>query len=260
MSIQNIYVILFLILVIIISQIFAIILSINIIREGICLNDCEKVAYDYKNATVPQCKQLVIELLNQTDAATIETDIIDPFITSINKYILQKYPTFSEIQQINNNNYITPIKTYFTDFSGIQYHTNQDILDNMVNDPNFDTNLNYVRTNNSSNNMISLTTNQKTIINTVKTLYINDMSGISTAPQELITLTNKFLQDISGKCIEFKNRCENYYTEQSLIEMIKQELAEPTSEVKDPRYKNASSSFHKVSNYIHKAKNGTLTS
>ena len=267
MSIQNIYVVFFLILVIIISQIFAIILSINMIREGICLPDCGNVNYDYDNTIIPPCKKIVIKLLDKRDAETIETEIINSFITNINNYIVQKYTFFNIIESINNNNnnnnnnIITPIRKYFTDFSGIQYHTNQDILDNMVNDPNFETNLNYVQSNNSSIiNMRSLNVNEKQIIITVKESYLIDMSGISTAPANLITLTNKFLQDISGKCIEFKNRCDDYYTEQSLIEMINQELAEPTAEVTEQRYKNYSSSFHKVSNYIYKSKNGTLLS
>jgi hypothetical protein len=265
MGSKNIYIILLLILVIIISQIFAIILSISRIPliEGIetsdCLPDCANVEYDYNTNTIPPCKGINVKVLKKTDATTLGLPIINNFISNINTYLNTQYNFDISINKILNNTNPSKIEInkYFTDFSGMNYHSNQDILDNMAIDQNFNSNINNFTYANPSIDIINNITNQKMIypIQNTKNDIINIIntynSDIANTPQALITIYTNFLQDISGMCISLQNKCTKYYTDQNLLSIVKTELEEPT-------YNGLSSSFHKVSDYIFKAINGTL--
>lgn len=268
MQTKNIYVILLLILVIIVSQIFGMILSMSKNIEGLdtdtsgCIPDCADVEYDYNTNTIPPCKSINVKVLKQSDANTLGVPIINTFISNMNTYLNTQYNFDTSINKILNktNPSKTTINKYFTDFSGINYHSNQDILDNIANDPSFNSNINdftytspifYPVLNNQqyqNNNQPTpeIKTNIINIINKYK-------SDIANPPQQMIAIYTNFLQDISGMCISLQNKCQKYYTDQNLLAIIKSELEEPT-------YSGISSSFHKVSEYIFKASNGTLTS
>lgn len=259
MGVKNSYVILLLILVIIISQIFAMILAIPItpLIEGLdtskCLPDCSDVKYDYNKNTIPPCKALNVKTLKKMDAITIGLPIINNFIFNINTYLNTQYNFDISINNILNNKNPSQkiINAYFTDFSGINYHTNQDILDNMANDPNFNTNL-------TGFTYLSMTPDQiqsqpyptpeiKANISNIINTYTSDIANPS---QTLITIYTNFLQDMSGMCIQTQQKCTKYYSDQNLISLINAELEEPT-------YSGTSSSFHKISEYVYKIINGT---
>jgi hypothetical protein len=270
MQIKNIYVILILILVIIISQTFKLILELPLLREGLdtsgCLPDCENVQYDYDTNTIPECKKINVKLLKSSDATTIGLPIINTFISNMNNYINTKYSFDISVNQILNNTNPSQIEMnkYFTDFSGINYNSNQDILDNIISDPKFTNNLNIFTYPTPNIDII----NQNQVVDPdkpqenyptpdVKISILNIInqynSDIKDPPKPIITIYTNFLNDISGMCIQLQNKCNKYYTDENLLSMINSELDEPT-------YSGISSSFHKVSEYIYKSINGTLTS
>jgi len=121
MQIKNIYILLMLCMVIIISQTFAVILALPVLREGVvsdCLPSCKDVNYDYDNSSIPPCKALNIQLLTQEDAKKYGLPIITNFTNNINNYINTNYK-FDTIKTIQNNN--------------IKIYTGENIKDNRTN-------------------------------------------------------------------------------------------------------------------------------
>jgi hypothetical protein len=260
MSQKFMYVLLLLLVIIFISQSFSLILSLFVIREGLdqCLPSCDDISYDYNKNEIPPCTQMNIELLKPTDARKYGIPIIKQFETSMNNYINNNYQYTSLILPLKNKNIIIPtgisstqnlnqikINKYFTDFSGIGFKTNQDILDNMALDSEFNTTINefnYSLDTDSPNSTIK----QRVITNITnyKKESLSDTPGYA-------SIYTQFLQDMSKMCLMIEQKCPGYYTENNLKTLI-------SNEKKTPIYYGENSSFHKISEYIFSSINGTL--
>ena len=280
MSEKFLYMLILLLLVIFVSQAFFMIMSMAVLREGntdssSCLPLCSDISVNFNAASsdemIQDCKQLNTGLLTSTDARNYGIPIINTFDASINNYLDQTY-SFTTIikplyninikkQTTLNGNYSEQlneeqikINKYFTDFSGILVSTNQDILDNMANDSTFSTTIQNFRYSLEQDNNRT-PPNKDEIIK--KTIGRNEYKGYKserTNPSStLVSIYNTFLQDISGMCDSINRKCTGYYQEEPLMNLIKDEM-------KNPTYYGPNSSFHKLSNYIQKSRNGTLTS
>lgn len=277
MTDQFIYVMLLLFLVIFVSQSISVILAIPILREGLeCLPNCEDVSYNKLTSETPKCKALKVGVLNSTDAKKLCVPKVDIFTKNINTYLDNQYQFTSLIKPLYNTNIklqsvnintstssssnensgsldntqqIT-INKYFTDFSGItSYVTNQDILDNMANDTEFNKIIDEF---NYSLDQKSPTTTTKQNIKTMITNYSNDRT---TPPVEFSNNYKQILNDISAIVIDIDRRCDANnpdYLEENLKQIINNEI---TTTV----YFGTSSSFHKIANYVSDAIAGKLT-
>jgi len=260
MSEKFLYVLLLLLVIIFVSQTFSFILSLSTMREGLdeCLPSCNDVSYNYTTSTIPPCSKINILLLKPGDATAQGVPIINTFINSINNYLNNTYKITSlilplqnpniniqkGISSIQNTNQIK-INKYFTDFSGMNFHSNQDILDNMILDPKFNTIINDFKYSLDQNNPNSTTKqNIMTNIEKYKTESLSPIPGYS-------SIYTKFLQDMSGMCLSFERKCPGYYTDHNLKTLIENELQTPT-------YYGSSSSFHKIAEYVFQSINGTL--
>jgi hypothetical protein len=234
------------------------------VREGLagstCLPNCSDVTYDYNTNTIPPCKELKSGLLTSADAKSFKDMSLNYYKTAINKYLNSKYnynslilplknekinfPAVANIPSLKNNEQIV-INSYFTEPSGVLFTTNQDVLDNIINNTNFSKTLpNFKYSLDSSKPSTSLKTTINNTINQYKTDSLNP-------PEEIKIIINEFIQDISGFTKQIDSRCDNYYTETNLLSLI-------DSEIKSPSYYGPNSSFHKLSNYIMEALSGKL--
>jgi len=268
MTDRFIYILLLLLLVIFVSQSFSVILAIPILREGFeCLPNCEDISYNELTGEIPKCKGVKIGVLSVKDAKTLCVPKIDTFTSNINTYLDNQYQFNSLIKPLYNtniklqtvnfnnssnnensgssdNNQQIAINKYFTDFSGISnYITNQDILDNMVNDPEFNKIIDEF---NYSLDQKSPTTVTKQNIKTMITNYSNDRT---TPPVEFSNKYKQILNDISGIINEIDRRCDANnpdYLEENLKQII-------NNEITTTKYYDTSSSFHIIANYINDA-------
>jgi hypothetical protein len=224
MSKKFYYILVLLILIIFVSQSISIILSIPFFREGFeCLPKCEDVSLNPLTGAIPNCKGPDIKFLNITDANSLCVPKINKFISNITTYLnneyqfntfvkplydinkkLQSFPSIKLITSLNSaNNNITK---YFTDFSGISsFTTNQDILDNMANDDNFNNNIdifgNFFNTGNNNKKMKNMIGNIKNIIERYK-------KDRTTPSDEFKNIYKNFLNDISSVISQIENRCD----------------------------------------------------
>ena len=269
MSAKFLYMLILLLLVIFVSQAFFMIMSMAVLREGntdssSCLPLCSDISVNFNAASsdemVQDCKQLNTGLITSTDARIYGIPIINTFDASINNYLDQTYSFTTIITPLQNSNIQKQnelvrtdnteqikINKYFTDFSGILVSTKQDVLDNMANDSTFSDTI--------TNFKYSLNPNQpsdesKKQIKDKISIYKSERTNPSST---LVSIYNTFLQDISGMCDSINRKCTGYYQEEPLMNLIKDEM-------KNPTYYGPNSSFHKLSNYIQKSRNGTLTS
>jgi hypothetical protein len=260
---KYIYSILLLILVIVVSQIFAVILSIPVLKEGLeCLPRCQDISFNptKENPNVPPCKKLIAKLLTADDASSGGQLVISKFITNINNYIEQKYkfstlflplynlkitfPNAGASAGIQNNEQIK-INKFFTDFSGIVHSTNQDILDNMTNDANFGEILDKFK---YSQNKTTPSANIKENVKNTLTQYKTDRD--KPAP-ELSSIYKQMMEDMSNYNISLQKRCNDYYTDKNFQTII-------DTENNASKYYGNTSSFHRLDSYINDAMNGKL--
>jgi hypothetical protein len=156
MTKKNLYVIVLLLLILFVSLSFYYILNFNkILREGLCLPNCDKTGINTTTGEIPKCTPVKLDFLKSSDATKIYSKCITPFIKSINEEMKQNYK-YDVIQTLYNENiYITnqgpanqkqgsvgnqgalipnenqiKINSYFTDFSN--NITLQDKMDNLV--------------------------------------------------------------------------------------------------------------------------------
>lgn len=273
MSSKFLYMLILLLLVIFVSQAFFMIMSMAVLREGntdssSCVPLCSDISVNFNAASsdemIQDCKQLNTGLLTSTDARNYGIPIINTFDASINNYLDQNYSFTTIIKPLQNpiikkqtteNGYYSEqpneeqikINKYFTDFSGILVSTKQDVLDNMANDSTFSDTIDNFRYSLEQDNR---TPPNKNVIKEKISNYKSERTNPSTT---MVSIYNKFLQDISGMCDTINRKCSGYYQEQLLMNLIKDEM-------KNPTYYGPNSSFHKLSNYIQKSRNGTLTS
>jgi len=264
MTDKFLFVILLLILVILVAEAFAVVLSIPILREGLasstCLPNCSDVTYDYNTNTIPPCKELKTGLLTSADAKSFKDGSLNYYKTAINTYLDSKYnykslilplknstinfPAIEKIASLKNTQQIV-INSYFTEPSGVLFITNQDVLDNIIKDTNFSKTLtDFKYSLDSSKPSQSLKTTINNTINQYKTDSLNP-------PEEIKVIINQLIQDISGFTKYIDSRCDNYYTETNLLSLI-------DTEAKSPTYYGSSSTFHKLSNYIMDSVSGKL--
>jgi len=258
---KYIYSILLLVLVVILSQIFAIIMMIPMIREGLeseCLPNCKDISLnmsDGKTVVIPKCKKLVAKQLTAEDALKSGEPIVTRFTNEITNHLNQEYqfnklfsPLYNttikisygntEIENIPQIN----INKYFTDFSGISVHTNQDILDNMAEDSGFKSTLNAFKY--TTNNQNPTTQVKKQIIELLDK-YKEDRSK---GKPKFFSMYDTFIKDMTKLYEAIQSRCKNYYSDEVL-----KSIAEDTTV-----YYGKSSSFHRLSNYIVDAISGKL--
>jgi hypothetical protein len=269
MTDKFIYIILLLLLVIFVSQSISVILAIPILREGYeCLPNCEDVSYNELTGEIPKCKGVKIGVLSVKDAKTLCVPKVDTFTTNINKYLDNQYNFTSLIKPLYNTNIKLQsvsfnssssnnentgsldniqqmaINKYFTDFSGITpYVTNQDILDNMANDTEFNKIIDEF---NYSLDQKTPTTTTKQNIKTIITNYSNDRT---TPPVELSKNYKEILNDISGIINDIDRRCDSNnpdYLEENLKQIN-------NNEITNTKYYGKESSFHIIANYINDA-------
>lgn len=259
MSEKFLYLLLLLIIIIFVSQAFYLILSLPIIEgaEETCLPSCDSVTYDTVKNEIPPCSPMKIELLKPADAISLGIPIIQNFKNSMDNYINGTYNFNTLILPLNNTNINLPTGTinmsqfmmnaYFGDISGIHFKSNQDILDNMADLSQYDLKklIDDFRYSADITKPTAITkSNIKTNIENYKTDSRLTVPGYA-------SIYTQFLQDMSGMCIKLDNRCPGHYTEDTLKRMI-------IDEINTPKYYGQTSSFHKVSEYIYQAINGTL--
>jgi len=254
MHAKYIYSILLLLLVIFVSQIFAVILSIPVLIEGLseCLPNCEDISLNLdtsKEFALPDCKKVNAKLLTSADASEKGNPQVQSFISKINSHVEQQYQfsklflplknTNTGVSGIKNMEQININKT-FTDFSGIVHHTHQDILDNMVNDPTFDstiTTFKYSLDKDNPSDEVKTSIKQK--LSEYKKEREKDTPAFSSVYMD-------FIKGLSNMLKSIQDKCKDYYTDQNLQTIVDDHL-------KYPKYYDNKSSFHLLDSYINDA-------
>jgi len=253
---KYIYSILLLVLVIILSQIFAMILSIPILREGLedgCLPECKDISLNMSDgkAVIPDCKKIIAKQLTPEDATKSGLPIVNTFLTNITNHLNEKYRFTELIFQLKNaNTNITQgdgfrknteqvaINKYFTDSS-----TNQDVLDNMAEDTkNFETILREFHYSLDKDNPT------QEIKNTIIAQINSYKEERQKSKPNFSDIYNKFIGDMKKLYNELNSRCKDYYSDEVLNSIIND----------TPSYYGKNSTFHRLYNYIDDAIHGKL--
>jgi len=230
------------------------------LREGLedgCLPQCKDVSLNMTGgkAVVPKCKKIVAKQLMAEDARALGLSSINEFTNKINGYLNEKYnfntlflPLYNLNTTITTANGTIPnipqinINKYFTDFSGISTHVNQDILDNMLGDPEFKSTLVSLKYTFDNNNPTSQ----------VKNKVIEQLDNYKEqrikSPPDFSLIYDTFIQDMSKLYESLKSRCKNYYTDEILNSIVNDNSI----------YYGKNSSFHRLDNYINDAILGKL--
>ena len=244
---RKLYVLVLLLLIIFVSISFSLIINI---REGLCLPSCDNVKIDPTNVEIPDCSPTEIKMLQSNDASKIESEIIIPFIKTIDNKIKLDY-SYHLIETLyntptQNEKFIVKkaadlkMKSYFTDFSN--NITLQDKMDNLV------LNISEIETNLIFKDNIK----KDEILKSLKKYQDERKTAF-------IEIYKKFLKDIEpyGNGILIDNECskeeknKNYYKDENFKQLIK-------GEIKNPVYYGDKSSFHNINNYLQQAIQGKL--